>query len=159
MRNSTSGGCARRSLRQLFTGPLERWAVLILFLGAMGQLRSGFDAPLAFDAGYGPRGDGILDLVVANPGSNTVSVLLGNGDGTFQASRSFAAGLGPNSVAVGDFNGDGHIDLAVANFDQFNSVFAVSILLGNGDGWPDLALAGYGSNDVVILINDGNWPP
>jgi hypothetical protein len=60
-----------------------------------------------------------------------VSVLLGNGDGTFQAARNFAAGIRPYSVAVGDFNGDGTPDLAVAN-DTFSGT--VSVLLGNGDG-------------------------
>src|SRR5438105_6556973 len=59
--------------------------------------------------------DGVPDLAVANAGDNTVSVLLGNGDGTFQAARTFSAGTNPQSVAVGDFNGDGLHDLAVAN--------------------------------------------
>src|SRR5713226_1817210 len=71
----------------------------------------GFLAPLAFDAGRGPysvavgdfNGDGHLDLAVANAGSGTVSVLLGNGDGSFQTARNFPAGSGPRSVAVGDF--------------------------------------------------------
>jgi hypothetical protein len=106
-------------------------------------------------------------------------VLLGNGDGTFQAARSFAAGSRPISVAVGDFNGDGLLDLAVAGSG------GVRVLLGNGDGtfqtthfsylagsnpqsvtvadfngdnWSDLAVANRGSNDVTILLNDGNWP-
>src|SRR5260370_42672145 len=61
------------------------------------------------------NGDGVQDLVIANFGSNNVSVLLGNGDGTFQGARNFAAGASPNSVAVGDFNGDGVQDLAVVN--------------------------------------------
>src|SRR5207253_7449518 len=63
-------------------------------------------------------------------GPNTVSVLLGNGDGTFQAAQTFGAGINPDSVAVGDFNGDGLPDLAVANFISNT----VSVLLGNGDG-------------------------
>ena len=45
-----------------------------------------------------------------------MSVLLGNGDGTFQAAVNYAAGTTPCSVAVGDFNGDGKTDLAVANY-------------------------------------------
>jgi len=73
--------------------------------------------------------DGHLDLAVANHASDTVSVLLGNGDGTFQTARNFSAGRAPVSVAVGDFDGDGHLDLAVASFYD-----GVSVLLGNGDG-------------------------
>ena len=50
--------------------------------------------------------------------SNTVSVLLGNGNGTFQAQQTFATGTDPVSVAVGDVNGDGKPDLVVANHQQ-----------------------------------------
>ena len=50
------------------------------------------------------NGDGIPDIVTANYGSDTVSVLLGTGDGTFQPAQSFAAGNGPASVAVADLN-------------------------------------------------------
>ena len=64
------------------------------------------------------NGDGKADLAVANASSNNVSVLLGNGNGTFQAAVNYAAGTGPSSVAVGDFNGDGKADLAVANYEQ-----------------------------------------
>src|SRR5437899_3100099 len=74
------------------------------------------------------NGDGRPDLAVATDGS--VSVLLGNGDGTFPAPLTFAVGTGPSSVAVGDFNGDGKLDLAVAN----NGSNDVSVLLGTGDG-------------------------
>ena len=62
------------------------------------------------------NGDGKPDLVVANSyGADTVSVLLGNGNGTFQAQQTFATGSDPVSVAVGDVNGDGKPDLVVAN--------------------------------------------
>src|SRR5437660_202047 len=62
------------------------------------------------------NGDGFPDLAVANSDypQSTVSVLLGNGDGTFQDAQSYAIGLHPQSVAVGDFDGDGHPDIAVA---------------------------------------------
>ncbi len=73
------------------------------------------------------NGDGALDLVVANFGSGNVSVLLGNGDGTFRAAVDYGAGSGPRSVAVGDFNGDGKVDLAVANGGSNN----VSVLINN----------------------------
>src|SRR5262249_59134170 len=68
----------------------------------------------------------------ANPELNTVSVLPGNGDGTFQPAQSYAAGFDPVAVAVGDFDGNGHPDLAVAN--DFAPNGAVSIMLGKGDG-------------------------
>jgi hypothetical protein len=74
------------------------------------------------------NGDGRLDLAVTNYDSKNVSVLLGNGDGTFGDARNSPTGSGPRSVTVGDFNGDGIPDLAIAN----NA--GVSVLLGNGDG-------------------------
>src|SRR5437773_8612290 len=91
-----------------------------------------------FEAGTAPtsvamgdfNGDGRPDLAVLNRVSQDVSVLLGNGDGTFGAQTRFAAGSYPYSVAVGDFNGDGRPDLAVANYLSND----VSVLLGKGDG-------------------------
>src|SRR2546422_886081 len=150
-----------------------------------------FIAPGDFPVGTHPQsvavgdfnGDGRPDLAVANFGSNTVSVLLGIGDGSFQPARTFAAGTSPLSVAVGDFNGDGRPDLAVANFGSNT----VSVLLGigdgtfqpaltfaagtqpvfvavgdlNGDGRPDLAVANTGSDNVSVLlgIGDGTFQP
>ena len=74
--------------------------------------------------------DGIPDLVTANYDSNTVSVLLGNGNGTFQAAQAFAVGSGPSFVAIADLNRDGVPDLVTAN--ELSDT--VSVLLGNGDG-------------------------
>jgi hypothetical protein len=74
------------------------------------------------------NGDGFTDLVVTNFGANTFSILPGKGDGTFQPQVAFTGNLGnsPYPVAVGDFNGDGMSDLAIANYtDQ-----STSILLG-----------------------------
>jgi hypothetical protein len=76
------------------------------------------------------NGDGKADLAVVNQGSNTVSVLLGNGDGTFRPRTEFATGTKPMGVAVGDVNGDGKADLVVVN----NGANSLSVLLGNGDG-------------------------
>src|SRR5260370_41205654 len=66
-------------------------------------------------------------MAVAKCCSDNVSVLLGNGDGSFQAPQNFGAGGGPVSVAVGDFNGGGEPDLAVANVSSNN----VSVLFNN----------------------------
>src|SRR5688572_12896130 len=55
------------------------------------------------------------DLAVANAAANSVAILLGNGDGTFQPTLTVAAGAGTASVAVGEFNGDTNPDLVVAN--------------------------------------------
>jgi len=75
--------------------------------------------------------DGKLDLVAnSDTGSHTVELLIGNGDGTFQPPVSLKAGAVPISVAAADFNLDGNLDLAVANYGSNT----ISVLLGNGDG-------------------------
>ena len=76
------------------------------------------------------NGDGNLDFASTSSNDNTVSILLGNGDGTFQGRVVYATAAFPYGIAVGDFNGDGQLDLAVANINSS----AVSVLLGNGDG-------------------------
>jgi len=72
------------------------------------------------------------DVVLVNNTSNTISVLLGNGDGTFvEAPNSpIAVGKGPTSVVVADFNNDGFLDIAVSNFTDNT----ITLLRGNGDG-------------------------
>ena len=85
-------------------------------------------------------GDGKPDLVVANSGSHTVSILLGSGNGLFAPAVTYAVGFGPRAAAIADVNGDGKADLAVAN-EGFNTV---SILLGNGNG-TFAAAVGYGT--------------
>ncbi len=78
------------------------------------------------------NGDGLQDLAVANAKDNTISILLGNGDGTFaQAAGSpFPVGAFPFFLVVADFDGNGKADIAVSNANDNT----VSILLGNGDG-------------------------
>jgi hypothetical protein len=76
------------------------------------------------------NGDGKADFAVVNEGSNTVSILLGRGDGTFRPKTDFTTGTTPWGLGVGDFNGDGKLDLAVAN----RGANSISILIGNGDG-------------------------
>jgi hypothetical protein len=98
-----------------------------------------------------------LDIVVANAGSNTVGVSLGNGDGTFLVQPAFSTGVGsePYMVAVSDFNNDTRLDIAVANLNIGN----VAIFLGNGNGTfgRQMTLStGYGSDPVSITVGDFN---
>jgi Ca2+-binding RTX toxin-like protein len=76
------------------------------------------------------NGDGKVDVIVGNNLNYNVTVMLGNGGGTFQPQKVFATGNNPNSVAVADLNGDGKLDIVTAN----TSDGTVSLLLGNGDG-------------------------
>ena len=130
------------------------------------------------------NGDGIPDLAVANYYGNSVTILLGKGDGTFSVStKTLPTGNDPYYIVVADFNGDGKPDLAVTNFGSNT----VTILLGNGDGTftaaasvatgggpngiavgdfngdgiPDLAIANGNSNTVTILLGkgDGTFTP
>jgi hypothetical protein len=85
------------------------------------------------------NGDGIPDLAVTHastilPSQNTVTILLGNGDGTFRPAGDYQVGEDPFSIAVADFRNNGTLDLVTA--DQGGGAFtgSVSVLLGNGDG-------------------------
>ena len=89
-----------------------------------------------------------MDLATADKYSNSVSVLLGNGDGTFQAVRTLRGGAAPTGLVAGDFRGDGRLDIATANAGSND----VSVLLGNGDGTFAAATsltAGAGTYGVV----------
>ncbi len=131
--------------------------------------------------------DGSLDLVVVNRGSGesysvkagTVSVFIGNGDGTFAAQVEYPVGASPEYLTAGDMNNDGVIDVAVTNLkgDTLTLLlgigdgtfqFAVHFLVGdepreivitdpNQDGWLDLVFAR--KDGIAILANDGIWPP
>lgn len=79
------------------------------------------------------NGDHIPDLATVNNSSNTVSILINNGDGTFRAHTEYATGPGPVRIAAVDLNKDGKMDLVVAN-SQADAAHSVSILIGNGDG-------------------------
>jgi len=97
--------------------------------------------------------DGKRDLAVAECGNNNVSILLSNGDGTFQAGVNYAVGTYPTSEAVGDFNGDGKLDLATTNFYSNN----ISVLLGNGDGTFQAAVEySAGNSPFSLAIGDFN---
>ncbi|HEY1011402.1 MAG TPA: FG-GAP-like repeat-containing protein, partial [Herpetosiphonaceae bacterium] len=76
------------------------------------------------------NGDGTQDLVAVNQGANSVSVRLGQGDGSFTVGTTLTVGLAPRALALGDLNRDNKLDLVVANRDSHT----ISIRLGNGNG-------------------------
>src|SRR5215813_12553524 len=101
------------------------------------------------------NGDGNPDVVVPNFHSNTLSVLFGNGDGSFKSAVSYATGNGPISVAAADFNGDHKLDLVVVN----ESKNDVGILLGNGNGTFKAQVTystGAGGNPLSVQVGDFN---
>jgi hypothetical protein len=145
-----------------------------------------FAAKVAYAAGKAPEsvvtgdlnGDRHLDLLTANTTANSVSVLLGKGDGTFAAQVEYETGKTPTSAALADLNGDGKPDILTAN----TGSNTVSVLLGkgngtfekqveyetgkapasvaladlNGDGKPDIVTANTGSNTVSVLLGKGD---
>jgi hypothetical protein len=78
------------------------------------------------------NGDGKPDVVSANYDGNDTSILLGNGDGTFKASKNYPASINPVGVVTGDFNGDGMQD--VASVAGYSVSAQVTVLIGRGDG-------------------------
>ena len=130
------------------------------------------------------NGDGNPDLVTANQGNNSASVLFGNGDGTFDPSVNYASGLTPTSIAVDDVDSDGDEDIVLSGYgfgsDDFVEVFlndgegvltssetvavgnspeAVKLADLNGDGSPDLVTANRNDNTVSIRLNTTGAPP
>jgi hypothetical protein len=124
------------------------------------------------------NGDGNDDLAVTNTGGNSVSVLIGKGDGTFAKASEYSVGSYPNCVAAGDFTGDGKADIAAVNSangtvsiltNKGDGTFAKAVNLVAGGGGPisivavdinkdksiDLALCNAGTNNISVLVNDG----
>jgi hypothetical protein len=164
------------------------WSIPFLGLAPLMAQPISFASPAVYPTGELPAAvavgdfnhDGNLDLAVANNSgaSNSVSILLGKGDGTFRNLASYQTGDNPSAIAVADFNGDGNLDLAVGN----GGLNTVAILLGNGDGTfraplhfnsgyepfsvasadfnddgiPDLAIANGNNNTVTIMLGNGD---
>jgi hypothetical protein len=110
------------------------------------------------------NGDGRLDVAVAKQLSETVSILLGHGDGTFATPLVFATSNGhqftPSSMAVGDVNGDGKADLVINSIGGEDSVVTqLGVLLGNGDGTfraPILQSPDTAGGDGDVALGDFN---
>jgi len=101
--------------------------------------------------------DGKLDQLTYDSANNSVTVLFGNGDGTFFAGPAIPVGTNPDAIAVGDFNNDDILDFAVANYDNSN----VYIFLGKGDGTfsaPTAISVGKSPNYISVgeFNSDGN---
>ncbi len=95
--------------------------------------------------------NGNADLAVVNHSSNTVSIFLGNGDGTFTTGATLTTGNGPIAAVTADFNNDGIPDLAVLN----ETDNTVSIFLGNGDGTFTLkGTFATGKNPVALATTE-----
>jgi hypothetical protein len=131
-----------------------------------------FPTPVDYVAGAGPRAlvaydldrDGKADLIVVNGGSHPnyadggVSILFGNGDGTFRTAANYGVGIQPVSVTAGDFNGDGMPDLALANLGTYLGANdgIVSVLLSNGDGTFRTAV-NYGAGISPSSVTAGDF--
>ena len=141
-------------------------SVLAIAAASIAQAQTYMFNRADFATGTGPEtvavgdfnGDGRLDVVVGNTLANTptVSVLLGKNDGTFAPAVNYPVDGNAVSVAVGDFNGDGKLDI-VAIFGYGSA--QVSVLLGNGDGTfkPYIATAaGPGGNSIAVADFNGD---
>ncbi len=94
-------------------------------------------------------GDGDLDLVTANRGSNSVGVFLNNGDGTFSAPAPVGLSVGPGGVALADVDSDGDLDLLTSNYRSYSVSVRFNDGSGTFSGGGDLALNGDGNNLAV----------
>jgi hypothetical protein len=124
-------------------------------------------APVAIAAGWVLGGDNV-DLVTANGSSNSVSILPGNGDGTFQPAETFGVGSDPVAVAIGQFGGSAYYSIVTANkgdntvsvlTDNGNGDFILTQTLTTGDGPDAVAIGDFcnnGYNDIAVANSGDN---
>jgi FG-GAP-like repeat/Abnormal spindle-like microcephaly-assoc'd, ASPM-SPD-2-Hydin len=132
----------------------------LAFLSVTAATSSVYFSGPSFQAGNQPlspvvadfNGDGNLDMAVVNEMDDTVSVFLGNGDGTFQARVPYPVGRAPVFVLAGDFNGDGRPDLVVVNAGDNT----ISVLLGQGDGTFQKAIT-FSPTLPPLFIRSGDF--
>ncbi len=155
--NVTTRRAAKRPQRVIDAAVFESLERRDLFTSAGLQPPSDFPVggfPLAVISGVDFNRDGKTDIATADYAAGTVSVLLGNGDGTFSAAISSSTGQGPSGLAAGDFNGDTIPDLAVAA----RTINTVAILLGTGSGSfaAPINFSSGGSYPSAVAVADFN---
>ena len=164
--------------------------VLVLAASAVAARAQSFSQPIHRNVGFNPysvavgdfNNDGKPDVAVANAVAGSVTIALGNGDGTIVSSIEYNTGQLALGTAVGDFNHDGKLDVAVSNGQGGPSNGGtISVLFGNGDGMAqspvnynatkpellyaadlnsdgnlDLVAASTSTDQVVVLLGNAN---
>jgi len=143
--------------------PADTQNIAIVFTDGSGHLSA--ETPFTISHGglaavaVGDFGNGHEDIAVLSQTDHTVTILLGNGNGTFQAPVDYQTGASPTSLAIGDFNGDGKQDIVTAN----STAGTVSFLAGRGDGTfaakVDTAVAGSATGGGPLKVRVATFRP